>query len=92
MSKVIWFYVQFFAVLCVSFRFQRTLFFRSDKLILKMNDHGSSIRPLGGYERLLARRTPGVDSVSLSHGAVFLIQKAYSNDDLVQAVATCMER
>jgi hypothetical protein len=51
-----------------------------------------TIRPLGGYERLLSRLTPGDASVSLSHTCVALLDSAVTHDDLLIAVADCMQR
>lgn len=48
------------------------------------------IRELGGYERLLGRKTPGTDAVSLSHGAAFVFKSAVTNDALVDAATYSM--
>ena len=50
------------------------------------------IRELGGYERLLARKTPGTNSVSLSHGAAFVFQSTISEDLLEEAVVYSMNK
>ena len=50
------------------------------------------IRELGGYERLLARKTPGTNSVSLSHGAAFVFQSTISDDLLEEAVVYSMNK
>ena len=50
------------------------------------------LRPLGGYEKLLSRKTPGTPFVSLSHGSVFVLDRALDGTKLVQAVARTMAR
>ena len=53
---------------------------------------GGSLRRLGGYERLLSRKTPGTDSLSLSHGASFILNQSVDEGILVKAVALSMAR
>ena len=50
------------------------------------------IRELGGYERLLARKTPGTNSVSLSHAAAFVFQSTISEDLLEEALIYSMNK
>ncbi len=55
----------------------------------------SSIRKLGGYERLLSRIAPGKDSVSLSHGCVALLNYNEDNiayDDLLDSISRCIDK
>lgn len=52
----------------------------------------SAIRRLGGYERLLSRQSPGLSSVSLSHGSAFLFSKSTDESVLKQAITHCMIR
>ena len=66
------------------------LFFNLCNSILK-----SSIRKLGGYERLLSRIAPGKDSVSLSHGCVALLNYNEDNiayDDLLDSISRCIDK
>ena len=53
---------------------------------------GSPVRELGGYERLLGRRSPGTDALSLSHAAVFLLTGAVDDASVVAAAAVAMAR
>lgn len=50
------------------------------------------VRPLGGYERLLSRLTPGTNQLSLSHGSVFIMDDFVPNDILSSSVALAMIR
>jgi hypothetical protein len=52
----------------------------------------SFIRRLGGYERLLSRKAPNSDFLSLSHGAAFELDGTVTDDDLVKAAAACLTR
>jgi hypothetical protein len=52
----------------------------------------SVVRRLGGYERLLSRKAPNSDSLSLSHGAAYELDGAVSDEDLVKAAAACLKR
>lgn len=50
------------------------------------------IRPLGGYERLLSRVTPGTSSVSLSHGACYEIKGCIPMVVMEKAIGYCMRK
>ena len=50
------------------------------------------IRPLGGYERLLSRRTPGYESVSLSHGTCYITNRYVDEKLLQEALLYCLQR
>lgn len=50
------------------------------------------VRPLGGYERLLSRQTPGTRQLSLSHGSAFIVDETLDGEALVQAIAKTMAR
>ena len=50
------------------------------------------MRDLGGYERLLGRRSPGTDALSLSHAAAFLLTGAVDDAAVVAAAAAAMAR
>jgi len=49
-------------------------------------------RPLGGYERLLSRKTPGTSYLSLSHGSAFVLSSSVRAESLERAVAHCMAK
>ena len=49
-------------------------------------------RPLGGYEKLLSRKTPGGNTLSLSHAATFLLNSAISHEKIVEAAMASIER
>lgn len=55
---------------------------RSDRLI----------RKLGGYERLLARKAPNSDRLSLSHTTVFFVDGVISDELLQYGIARCLRR
>ncbi len=50
------------------------------------------MRPLGGYERLLSRLTPGTNSLSLSHASAVVLNKRVASEVLVQAVTAVIEK
>ena len=53
---------------------------------------GDVIRPLGGYERLLSRKTPGTNQVSLSHGCVAIVRGCANDKELAFAVGYILKR
>lgn len=59
---------------------------------LESSKESQFIRPLGGYERLLSRLTPGTSSVSLSHVCVAILDYAAPHDDILLAVSECMQK
>lgn len=52
----------------------------------------AAVRPLGGYERLLSRQTPGTRQLSLSHGSAYIVDVTLDGEALVQAIARTMAR
>jgi hypothetical protein len=54
---------------------------------------GRSIaRPLGGYERLLSRLTPGTNQLSLSHASAVVLTNRVDHDILLNAVSKVMAK
>eukprot|EP01041_Mallomonas_annulata_P009435 gene9435-19597_t len=53
---------------------------------------GKDIRPLGGFERLLSRKTPSKNEVSLSHGCAIVLSGSISPKDLRFALEYVMVR
>ena len=49
-------------------------------------------RRLGGYERLLSRKVPEQEYLSLSHGSAIVLNGVVAHEELVNAVAVCMEK
>ena len=53
---------------------------------------GTKVRPLGGYERLLSRLSPGTKALSLSHACTVVLNKRVASEVLVQAVTAVAEK
>ena len=50
------------------------------------------VRPLGGFERLLGRKSPSSDLLSISHAATFILENQIDWEVLVQAAQVCMKK
>lgn len=54
--------------------------------------NADSERYLGSYEILLSRKTPGSETLALSHGCIVRFNKDIDHQSLVQAVALIIQR
>lgn len=50
------------------------------------------MRNLGGFERLLGRKSPTSDVLSISHAAAFILDNQIDRNVLVQAAQICMKK
>ena len=60
--------------------------------LLILASESQLVRPLGGFERLLGRKSPTSDTLSISHSAAFIVDNQIDWNILVQAAQICMKK